>query len=582
MITGYINLIICMLIVTLLAIPLGKYMYNVYNGNVHFLAFIEKPFYKIIGINPDVEMGWKDYAISLILFNILGIVTLFLILFLQAYFPLNPASAANMTWDTAFNTAISFCTNTDWQSYTPETQISYLSQMLGLAKQNFLSVATGMVVAVAMIRGFMAVEENVIGNFWRDMIRTILYILLPLAIAFAIVLMSLGVPQNFNNYVSSKVIAPVNISTTVNGKTTAKVVASQTIPMGPVASQEAIKMIGNNGGGFFNANSAHPYENPNAISNFLQMIVMLLIPAAFCFTFGAMVSDKRQGYSLYIVMTIIFVVAAVCLMISEFNGNPLLHKLNIDQIMNTFQSGGNMEGKETRFGIFGSSLFTTITTATSTGATNTMHDSLMPLGGLIPMFLIQLSEVIFGGAGCGLYGMLTFVILTVFIAGLMIGRTPEYLGKKIESFEMKMVAIIILIGPLLVLVETAISVVTGAGLAGISNPSAHGLSEILYAFSSAANNNGSAFAGLNSGTPYYNVMTAIAMFFGRYIVIIPILAIAGSLARKKRIPATSGTMPTHGTFFLCILVGVIFIVGALTYIPALALGPIVEHLMVFN
>lgn len=581
MIIGYVNLIICLLILTLLAIPLGKYMFNVYNGKVDYLAFIEKPFYKIIGVNPNSEMDWKDYLIALMLFNLVCIIVLFALLILQAYLPFNPGHAVNMSWDTALNTAISFATNTDWQSYTPETQVSDFSQMIGLVKQNFLSVATGMVVAIALIRSFVSVEKNIIGNFWRDMVRTVLYILLPLSFIFAIVLIYLGVPQNFNDYKTAKVLSPVAISANQTTNTAQKIITSQQVVTGPIASQEAIKILGNNGGGYFNANSAHPYENPSAISNFLEMLAMLLIPASLCFTFGSMIGDRRQGYSLYIVMAIIFALASVCIMLSEFNGNPLLHKLNIDQIMNTFQSGGNMEGKETRFGVFGSSLFTAITSATSTGAANTMHDSLMPLGGLVPMFLIQLSEVIFGGAGCGLYGMLTFVILTVFIAGLMIGRTPEYLGKKIESFEMKMVAIIILIGPLLVLVETAISVVVPAGLAGIGNPSAHGLSEVLYAFSSAANNNGSAFAGLSAGTPYYNIMTAIAMFFGRYLTIVAVLAISGSLAAKKRIPVTSGTMPTHGAFFLFILVGVIFIVGALTYIPALALGPIVEHLTLF-
>lgn len=579
--TGLINLLMCMVILTALAIPFGRYMYKVYAGEITYLSWLENGFYKIIGVNSNLEMGWKDYTISLLSFNLLCVIALFALLMLQTNLPLNPYHVSNMSWDLALNSAISFCSNTNWQNYSGETQLSYLSQILGMAKQNFLSVATGMAVAVAMIRGITSVEKNVIGNFWKDLIRSILYILLPLSVVFAIVLISLGIPQNFNNYATTKVIAPVNAIATVNGKKMTKIVTSQTIAMGPIASQEAIKMLGNNGGGFFNANSAHPYENPNAISNFLEILAMLLIPASFCFAFGIMVGDRRQGYSLYFVMSSIFVIAAILLMLIELNGNPLLRHLNIDQVMNMFQSGGNMEGKETRFGIFGSSLFTTVTTATSTGATNTLHDSLMPLGGLIPMFLIQLSEVIFGGSGCGIYSMLTFVILAVFIAGLMIGRTPEYLGKKIEGFEMKMVAIIILIGPLLVLLETAISVVIPAGLSGISNPSAHGLSQILYAFSSAANNNGSSFDGLNTNTPYYNVMLAIAMLLGRYMVIIPILAISGSLAMKKRIPATSGTMPTHGAFFLVILVGVIFIVGALTYIPALALGPIVEHLMLF-
>lgn len=581
MVIGLINLLICMIVLTIVAVPFGLYMGKVYMGQITYLAWLENIFYKIIGINPNVEMKWKDYVIAVLGFSLLCAFGLFILLIFQADLPLNPYHAPNMSWDLALNSAVSFSSNTDWQSYSGETQASYLSQSFGMCRASFLSVATGMAVAVAMIRGIASVEKKTIGNFWQDLIRSILYILMPLALIFSIVLVKLGVPQNFNNYVTATVIQPAKITTVVTGKNITKVISSQTIAMGPIASQEAIKILGNNGGGFFSANSSHPYENPNAISNFLDLLAMLLIPAGFCFAFGAIVGDKRQGISLYLVMASILIIAAVCLMLIELNGNPLLQHLNIDQIMNTFQSGGNMEGKETRFGIFGSSLFTAITTATSTGATNSLHDSLMPLGGLIPMFLIQLSEVIFGGAGCGIYSMLTFVILAVFIAGLMIGRTPEYLGKKIESFEMKMVAIIILIGPLLVLLETAISLVVPAGLAGISNPSAHGLSQVLYAFSSAANNNGSAFAGLNANTPYYNIMLAIAMFLGRYVVIVPILAIAGSFALKKRVPVTSGTMPTHGGFFLMILVGVIFIVGALTYIPALALGPIVEHLMLF-
>ena len=579
---GYINIAIYAVILTILVIPLGIYMSGIYNGRINYLSFLERPIYKVIGVKSNYGMNWKEYTISLVLFNIIGAVFLFILLLVQGYLPLNPQHFRAPSWDLALNTAISFITNTDWQNYSGENTMSYLSQMLGLTVQNFLCAATGMTVAIALIRGFIGVETKSIGNFWQDLVRSTLYILLPLSLVFAFGLVKLGVPQNFNQYGSAKLLEPIVTTNVVNGKKVTKIIANQTIPMGPIASQEAIKMLGTNGGGFFNANSAHPYENPNAISNFLQMLAILMIPGALCFTFGSMIVDKRQGYALYTIMMFVFIVATICVMLAEAHGNPLLKQFKIDQIMNTFQSGGNMEGKETRFGVFGSSMFTVATTAASCGAVNTMHDSLMPLGGMVPLFLIQLSEVIFGGVGSGLYTMLAFVILTVFIAGLMIGRTPEYLGKKIESFEMKMIAIVILVTPLFVLSETAISLILPQGIAGISNPGAHGLSEVLYAFSSAANNNGSAFAGLNGNTVYYNIMLAIAMFFGRFGVIIPILAIAGSLALKKRIPVTSGTMPTHGIFFLLILVGVIFIVGALTYIPALALGPIVEHLTLFQ
>lgn len=577
---GYIYLAIFWVLITILAIPLGKYVAGVFTGKVNFLGAIERPLYKLIGANE--EMNWKQYAIGIMLFNIIGMIFLFVLQLVQGLLPLNPSHFGAPTWDLSLNTAISFVGNTNWQAYVPESSMSYLTQMLGLAVQNFLSAATGLAVVIALIRGFVGVQASSIGNAWRDLVKAVLYILLPLSFIVALALIKLGVPQNFNNYQVAKLLEPQTITNMVNGKNVTEVITTQTIPMGPVASQESIKMLGTNGGGIFNANSAHPYENPNALSNLLEMIAILVIPGALCFTFGSMVGDRRQGYTLYIAMSIIFILLTVCVMLAEFKGNPLFKHLNIDQYMNTFQSGGNMEGKEVRFGVFGSGLFAAVTTAASCGAVNATHDSLMPLGGLVPMFLMQLSEVVYGGVGSGLYGMLVFAILAVFIAGLMIGRTPEYLGKKIESFEMKMVALVILIVPLVVLLGTAISVVVAPGLAGMSNPSAHGLSEVLYAFTSAANNNGSAFAGINANTPYYNLMLATSIFVGRYGVIIPVLAIAGSLANKKRLNVTSGTMPTHGALFIGILIGVIFIVGALTYVPALALGPIVEHLTLFR
>ncbi|HCY38882.1 MAG TPA: potassium-transporting ATPase subunit KdpA, partial [Neisseriales bacterium] len=480
------------------------------------------------------------------------------------------------------NTAISFVGNTNWQAYAGETTMSYFTQMSGLAVQNFVSAATGIAVVVALIRGFGSATKGVIGNFWSDLTKATLYILLPLSLIFAVVLLSQGVPQNFNNYVSAKVLEPQTISQTIAGKTTTQISRQQILPMGPVASQEAIKMLGTNGGGFFNANSAHPYENPNALSNFIEMLAILLIPAALCFAFGNLVNDKKQGYTLFIAMTAMFIILTLILMSAEMRGNPLFNPLHIDQLHSALQSGGNMEGKETRFGIFGSGLFAAVTTAASCGAINAAHDSLLPMGGFVPLFLMQLSEVVYGGVGSGLYGMLVFAILAVFICGLMIGRTPEYLGKKIESFEMKMTALIILIIPMIVLLGTAVSLIATQGLAGMSNPSAHGLSEVLYAFTSAANNNGSAFAGLNANTHYYNLMLGAAIFLGRFGVIVPVLAIAGSLAMKKKLPVTVGTMPTTGTLFIAILIGTIIIVGALTYVPSLALGPIVEHLQLFK
>ena len=460
--------------------------------------------------------------------------------------------------------------------------MSYFTQMVGLAVQNFVSAATGICVLMALIRGFTSVQAKLLGNFWSDLVKSVLYILLPISIIVSILLVALGVPQNFSSYKNVTLLEPQVVTQTVDNKPTTSTITIQTLPMGPIASQEAIKMLGTNGGGFFNANSAHPYENPNALSNLIEMLAILLIPASLCFTFGIMLKDKKQGYALYITMGIIFVVLVLLVMFTELKGNSLLNDFHIDKLAGVFQSGGNMEGKEVRFGEIASSLFAAITTATSCGAVNTAHDSLMPLGGFVPLFLMHLSEVIYGGVGCGLYGMLAFAILAVFVSGLMIGRTPEYLGKKIESFDMKMVALIILIVPALILVGTAVSVVCKQGLAGMSNSGAHGFSEVLYAFTSAVNNNGSAFAGLNANTVYYNLVLGLSIFIGRFGIIIPILALANNLASKKIIPVSQGTMPTTGVLFISILIGVIIIVGALTYIPALALGPIVEHLMLFK
>ncbi|MBC3870708.1 potassium-transporting ATPase subunit KdpA [Undibacterium oligocarboniphilum] len=589
-----------MIVLVAIAIPLGLYMYKVMNGEAHFLLRVLKPvenlIYKIGGINPDEEMNWKRYAIALIAFNVLGCLVLYAQQRLQGALPLNPQDFPAVSPDSSLNTAVSFVANTNWQGYTGESTMSYLTQMLGLSVQNFVSAATGITVVIALIRGFIRHSAKGVGNFWADLVRSTLYILMPLALVFAIGLMSQGVIQNFDGYKTAQLMEKLDYTVPKNdangaplmdaaGKPVmeAQSTITQTLPMGPVASQEAIKMVGTNGGGFFNANSAHPYENPTPFSNFLQMLAIFVIPAGLCITFGKMVSDKRQGWVLYAVMSILFVSFASLAIYSEQQGNPLFSKLAVNQAaVDTpvlAQAGGNMEGKEARFGIAASGLFATITTAASCGAVNSMHDSFTPIGGLVPLVLMKLGEVVFGGVGAGLYGMLMFAILAVFIAGLMIGRTPEYLGKKIEAYEMKMVSITILVGPLLVLVGTAMSVLLADGKAGIANPGAHGFTEILYAFVSATNNNGSAFAGLSANTPYYNLMLAIAMWFGRFGMIIPILAIAGSLAAKKRLAPTSGTLPTHGPLFVWLLLGTVIIVGALTYIPALALGPIVEHLV---
>ncbi|MDD4906988.1 MAG: potassium-transporting ATPase subunit KdpA [Methylobacter tundripaludum] len=561
-------------VLLLLAKPLGVYMAAVYENRPlllkRILGPLEAGFYRLSGVNPEQEMGWKSYAAALLWFNLFGGLAVFALQMLQAHFPLNPQQMANVTVDSAFNTAVSFATNTNWQGYGGETTMSYLTQMVGLSVQNFVSAATGMAVLVAMIRGFQRTHADGIGNFWADLTRGTLYILLPLSFLFALVLVGQGVVQTFKPYPTIPLVEQVSTATE---KTT------QILAVGPAASQIAIKQLGTNGGGFFNANSAHPFENPTPLANFLEMLLLILIPAALCHTFGTMVGDPRQGWAILAAMTLVLVSLLFVTVGYEQGGNPALTALGVEQNVGVDQSGGNMEGKETRFGIVNSALWATATTAASIGSVNSMHDSYTPLGGMIPMWLIQLGEVIFGGVGSGLYGMLIFVLIAVFVAGLMIGRTPEYLGKKIEAFEIKMAAIVILIPAFSILGGTSLAIMVEAGKSAVANPGAHGFSEILYAFSSAAGNNGSAFAGLSANSPFYNTALAIVMLFGRYGIIIPVLAIAGSLAAKKTVPTTVGTLPTHTPLFVMLLIGTVVLVGALTFVPALALGPVVEHLI---
>jgi len=563
-----------LIVLGLLAWPLGRYLAALCDGRLpRWMQRAEAPLYKLAGVSPEQSMHWRSYALGLLAFNAIGALAVYGLQRLQAVLPLNPAGMGAVSPDSAFNTAVSFATNTNWQGYAGESTMSYLTQMLGLTVQNFLSAATGIAVAFALARGFAARSTNgkgLVGNFWVDITRITTWLLLPISFVIAMVFAGQGVIQNFDAY---KTVTTVEASASS---------ATQTLPMGPVASQEAIKMLGTNGGGFFNANSAHPYENPTALANFVQMIAIFLIPAALCFAFGRLVGDQRQGWAILAAMTVMFVLAVVAVIPAEQAGNPLLPPLGVDQASSALQAGGNMEGKEVRFGISASALFAAITTAASCGAVISMHDSFTPLGGMVPLVLMQLGEVVFGGVGTGLYGMLIFAVLAVFIAGLMIGRTPEYLGKKIEVHEMKLTSIAILVTPILVLAGTALAVGMGAGRAGIANPGAHGFSEILYALSSAGNNNGSAFAGLSANTPFYNALLAIAMWFGRFGVIVPVLAIAGSLAAKKRLPVTAGTMPTHGPLFVTLLIGTVLLVGLLNYVPALALGPVVEHLMLWK
>jgi potassium-transporting ATPase potassium-binding subunit len=590
--------VIFLVVLLALAVPVSRYLTRVMDGTSRVVRFggpFERLLYRAAGVDPSSEMTWKHYAIAVIAFNALGAIFLYVLLRIQGWLPGNPQAMGAMSVDGAFNTAISFVSNTNWQDYSGEQTVSYLTQMLGFTVQNFLSAATGIVVVIALVRGFARHTAKTIGNFWVDLTRVTLYVLIPMSAIIAALLMSQGVIQNFKayqdvptlqttTYSAPKVDAQGNAVKDAKGNPVMvdTPVTKQTIAMGPVASQEAIKMLGTNGGGFFNANSAHPYENPTPFANFVQILAILIIPAALCLVFGRMIADRRQGIAVLAVMTIAFAVCVVGEISSEQSGNPMFTTLNVDQSSNALQSGGNMEGKETRFGIAQSGIFTVATTAASCGAVDNAHDSLTPLGGLVPMLLIQLGEVIFGGVGSGLYGMLVFALLAVFVAGLMIGRTPEYVGKKIEAYEMKMVSIVVLLTPMLVLVGASIGVLADAGKAGIFNPGAHGFSEVLYAFSSAANNNGSAFGGISVNTPFYNILLGIAMWFGRFATIVPVLAIAGSLAAKKRLAVTGGTLPTHGPLFVVLLLGTVLLVGALTYVPALALGPGVEHLMMIG
>jgi K+-transporting ATPase ATPase A chain len=578
--------------------PLGLYMANVFEGRqiwpLRVGAPLERAIYRLARVDAAAELGWKEYTVGLLLFNTLGALMVYVLQRCQLWLPLNPQSFANLSTDSAFNTAVSFITNTNWQGYSGESAMSYLTQMAGLAVQNFLSAASGLVVAIALIRGLARHSAQTIGNVWVDLTRSTLYVLLPLAVVLALILVSQGVIQNFRPYQEVTTLEPLtyqqpktdaagNPLKDAAGNPAQETVTThlQTLPMGPLASQESIKELGTNGGGFFNANSAHPYENPTALSNLLEMLAIIMIPAALTYTFGRMVGDSRQGWAVFTAMLILFVSLLSVAAWNEQRGNPQLAGLGVDQAASTMQSGGNMEGKETRLGIAASALFATLTTATSCGATNSTHDSFTPLAGFVPLFQMQLGEVVFGGVGTGLYSMLVFAIVGVFIAGLMIGRTPEYLGKKIEAFEMKMSSIAILVMPFIVLTGTAVAVSVDAGRAAVGNPGAHAFSEILYAFSSAGNNNGSAFAGLSANTPFYNVALALTMWLGRFWPIVAVLAVAGSLAAKKRIPVSDGTMPTHGPTFVVLLIGTVLLVGALTFVPALALGPVVEHVMLW-
>jgi potassium-transporting ATPase potassium-binding subunit len=579
-----------------LAKPLGWYMARVYEGRPcgvdKIFSPVERLIYRLCGVRHTDEMDWKAYGIAMLLFNAAGLLTLYLLQRIQGFLPLNPAALGMVGPDLAFNTAASFATNTNWQSYGGETTLSYLTQMLGLTVQNFVSAATGMAILVALIRGLARRNAQTIGNFWVELTRSTLYILFPLSLVLAMVLVSQGVVQTFGTYQTAALTQPIPYDKPLmdesgqpvldeQGKprTETATATEQVLAVGPAASQIAIKQLGTNGGGFFNVNSAHPFENAAPLSNFLELLAILLIPAALCYTFGMMVGDTRQGWALLAAMTILLISFVPLGLWAEQSGNPAFTAMQIDQHSRGDQAGGNMEGKETRFGIASSVLWSAATTAASNGSVNSMHDSYTPLGGLVPLFLMQFGEVVFGGVGSGLYGMIVFAIIAVFVAGLMVGRTPEYLGKKIEPYEMKMASLLILIMPIIVLGFTAVAVVTESGTSSRLNPGAHGFSEILYAYSSQGNNNGSAFAGLNANTPFYNITGGIAMLISRFWLAIPTLALAGSLAQKKIVPAGPGTLPTHTPLFVALLIGVVIMVGALTFLPALALGPIVEHLL---
>ena len=596
---GLLQLALYVVVLVLLVKPLGAYMAAVFHGERTFmsplLGPVERLVYRISGVDPARESDWKHYALGVLLVNLLGLIAVYALQRLQGVLPLNPQELAAVSPDSSFNTAVSFATNTNWQGYVGEATMSYLTQMVGLAVQNFLSAAAGIAVLIALIRGFTRRETGNIGNFWVDFTRSNLYVLLPLSFILAVVLAAQGVVQSFAPYQQATLVEPVVIQVpATNADGTPQLDASgaavmkdqtvteQTLPLGPAASQVAIKQLGTNGGGFFNVNSAHPFENPTPLTNFLEVLAILLIPAALCYTFGSMVDDRRQGWALLAAMMVIFVPLMVGAFAAEQAGNPRFDALGVDQAASAIQPGGNMEGKEARFGIANSALWATATTAASNGSVNAMHDSFTPLGGLVPMWLMQLGEVVFGGTGSGLYGMLMFAVIAVFIAGLMVGRTPEYLGKKIEAYEVKMAAIVLLMPCVAVLLGTAVAVMVPTATASVANPGVHGFSEILYAFSSAGNNNGSAFAGLSANTPFYNLALGIAMWVSRYWLMIPVLAIAGSLAAKRATAITAGTLPTHTPLFVTLLVTTVLLVGALTFLPALALGPIVEHLQLYG
>jgi potassium-transporting ATPase potassium-binding subunit len=572
---GYAQILLILAAVVACVKPLGGFMARVYEGEPtwldRFVGPVERLVYRLGGVSRDEEMDWKTYAFAMLVFNAAGVVVVYALQRLQGVLPLNPRGFAAPTPDLSWNTAVSFATNTNWQAYGGESSLSYLTQMLALAVQNFVCAASGMAILIALVRGISRKQVSTIGSFWVDLTRSTLYVLLPISIIIALVLVSQGVVQTFGDY---RTFALLEATKDADGKA----VTDQVLAFGPAASQIAIKMLGTNGGGFFNANSAHPFENPTPLSNFVEIWALLVIPTALTYTFGKMVKDTRQGWTLLAAMFVVFLPLLWLHVSQEQGGNPVLTGLHVDQAASAISSGGNMEGKEVRFGISATGIFATATTAASCGAVNAMHDSFTPLGGLVPMWLIQIGEVVFGGVGAGLYGMLMFAILAVFVAGLMVGRTPEYLGKKIEAYEMKMASLAILVPCATILVLTAVAVVTAAGKKGVLNPGPHGFSEILYAFSSATGNNGSAFGGLSANTPFYNVTLGIAMFLGRYWIKVPVLALAGALAKKKIVPSGPGTLPTHTPLFVGMLVGTIVIVGALTFIPALALGPVVEQL----
>jgi len=598
-IPGVMQIVIFAIVLTALVKPLGGFMARIYQGErtwlTPVLGPVERGVYRLCGIDANAESSWKRYAAGVLLFNFIGFLAVYVIQLAQGVLPLNPQGFAGVEAKSAFNTAVSFASNTNWQGYGGESTMSYFTQMLALNVQNFLSAASGMAVLVALIRGFARRQAQQIGNFYVDMIRSTLYVLLPLALLLALALVSQGVVQNFSAYQTVELVEPVTIQTPVKDASGAPVVdaagnavmetrtiTEQTIPLGPAASQIAIKQLGTNGGGFFNVNSAHPLENPTPLANFLEVLAILLIPAALCYTFGRMVNDTRQGWAVYAAMMILFIPLTFGVFGAEQSGNPRLNPLGVDQVASTTHSGGNMEGKEVRFGIANSALWAAVTTAASNGSVNSMHDSYTPLGGLVPMWLMQLGEVVFGGAGSGLYGMLMFAIVAVFIAGLMVGRTPEYLGKKIEAYEVKMASLVLLLPCMVVLLGTALASSIPAGAGSVANPGAHGFSEILYAFTSAGNNNGSAFGGLSANTPFYNIALGVAMWISRFWLMIPVLAIAGSLAAKRGVATTAGTLPTHTPLFIAMLIGVVVMVGALTFLPSLALGPIVEHLQMIG